>query len=268
MTSMARSKRDFVLSTRAPYVPIVMLIGAVAVIAVVIRLLNASDPAAPSPPLSGVPVGNSQPPVVITQPATETARGSLSLLMPVNVGGEPLPMGPAAFPAGSSVALSVLLPTDQPTSIEIALASLQRDGTLQEAAPVSVDVVPDESGAATVSTGVDQLTAELGAGVYRVELRWDGDRIGGADVALGMAQPSNVAIFDEPRGVSFAEGRHVGVRVDASGAVSEEKPVGLPKSSSAPASAYGLLNGRPHVYITAGVWDGYWLQLGDGVALN
>ncbi len=48
MTSMARSKRDFFLSTRAPYAPVVMLIGAVVVIGVVIRLLN-TQPASPAP---------------------------------------------------------------------------------------------------------------------------------------------------------------------------------------------------------------------------
>ncbi len=52
----------------------------------------------------------------MTDPATKTASGSLSLLLPVDAAGETLAVGPAAFPAGAQVALSVPLPTDQATT--------------------------------------------------------------------------------------------------------------------------------------------------------
>jgi hypothetical protein len=267
MTGMARSKRDFVLSTRAPYAPMVMLIGALAVIAVVIRLLNTSSaPASSAPPLSGAPVGGDAP--VVTQPGANTASGSLSLLLPINEAGDTLAVGPAAFPPGASIALSVTLPTDQPTSVDIGLARMGDDGTLEAAQPVAIDVSPDSDGMARVSTTVKALTQELGAGIYRVSLTWQGDRIGGTDVALGQAEPSNVAIFDEPRTVTFEAGNYVGVQVNAKGKVTDRQPHDLGKSSSAPAAAYGMLSGTPHLFITAGLWAGHWIPLTNGVALQ
>ncbi len=266
MTSMAPSKRDFFLSTRAPYAPVVMLIGAVVVIGVVIRLLNTTPVA--EHPLSGAPVGTGNGPVVVTDPATKTASGSLSLLLPVDAAGESMAVGPAAFPAGAQVALSVLLPTDQATSVQVGLAQLQPDGTLTAAEPVSVEVEPDVNGAASVRTSVAALTEELGPGIYRVDLRWEGERIGGTDVALGQLQPGNVAIFDEPRAILFAAGTYTGVQVDGNGAVAAEKPYELGKASGASAVAFAMLNGRPHLLISNGVWAGHWMPVSDGMTLQ
>lgn len=268
MTTMARPKRDFVLSTRAPYAPIVMLIGALVVIGVVIRLLNTSPPPAATPPLSGVPVGNGEAPVVVTQPPAQAARGSLSLLMPVQNADEPMAVGPGAFPAGSAVVLSVVLPTDQPTSISIGLARMKADGTMQPATPLSVDVQPDENGAATVNADAATLTEELGAGVYHVTFAWDDQQLADMDVALGQSQPANVAIFSESRHVLFAAGSYTGVQLDASGAVTAEKPYRLDDDSGAPAAAFGMVNGQAHLYITKGVWAGYWVAMTEGVTLE
>jgi hypothetical protein len=266
MTSMARPKRDFVLSTRAPYAPVVMLIGAAVVIGVVIRLLNTSPVA--DHPLSGAPVGTGNGPVVVTDPATKTASGSLSLLLPVGAAGESMAVGPSAFPAGAQVGLSVHLPTDQATAVQIGLAQLEADGTLKAAGPISVDVEPDVNGTASVRTSVAALTEELGPGLYRIDLRWEGESIGVTDVALGQLQPGNIAIFDEPRLVSFAAATYTGVQVDGNGAVTAEKPYELGKASGASAVAFAVLNGTPHLLISNGVWAGYWMPVGDGMTIQ
>jgi len=269
MTSMARPTRDIVSSTRAPYAPVVMLIGAVLVIGVVIRLLNSgAEVAAPTAPLSGQPIGNGEAPVVVTQPAVHAPSGSLSLLMPMGSADEPLPVGPAAFPAGASLVLSVVLPTDAATSVVIGLSRMAADGTLQAAQPVSLEVTPDENGAARVSTSVAKLTAELGPGLYRLNLRWDDQSLATTDVALGLGQPNNVAIFDAPRQVTFAAGTYTGVRMDPSGVVTDEKPYRLDSASGAPSIAFGVVNGRPHLLISQGVWGGYWVAITDGVSLD
>ena len=244
-----------------------MLIGGVLVLGVIIRLLN-TEPAVPVYPMSGAPVGDGQAPVVVTQPAARVATGSLSLLMPVDQSGEPMQVGPAAFPAGAAVVLSVVLPTNEPSAITVSLARLADDGSLQRAEPIAIDVLPDSDGMARVSTTVATLTSELGAGIYRVGLQWDGERIGGTDVALGLQQPSSVAIFSQPRRVSFAAGKYVGQRMDAKGQPVDTKPYTLGSASSAPAAAYAQFGGVPHALITAGIWAGYWIPLSDSATLQ
>ena len=241
-----------------------MLVGAVLIIGFMVRLLNTSE--APVYPLSGAPVGEGEAPVVVTQPATRVATGSLSAQMPMNQAGERLSVGPAAFPPGAAVVLSAVLPTDEVTTIRIGLSRLADDGTLQSAAAVAVEVDPDANGMARVSTSVGALTAELGPGIYQVRLVWDGRQIGGADVALGLYQPSTVAIFDEPRRVAIAAGSYTGVRMDARGAVVDERPFTLGTASGAPAAAFAYFGATPHVLITEGVWAGYWLPLSDAIA--
>lgn len=266
MTTIAGPHHEPVLSTKAPYAPIVMLIGGALVLGVFIRLLN-SAPAAPDYPLSGAPVGDGSTRVVVTQPAAGIATGSLSLVVGT-ASGEPLQVGPAAFPPGSAVVVSVVLPGNEATSITVTLARLSDDGSLQSAEPISIPVTPDSDGMARVSTSVEALTEELGSGIYRLGLFWEGERIGGTDVALGQSQPSSVAIFAEPRVVSFAAGKHVGIRVNAAGGTRDRKPYTLTKSSGAPAGAYAQFSGVPHVLITQGLWAGYWIPLSDTVTLN
>jgi hypothetical protein len=256
------ARPDFVSSERAPYAPIVMLIGAVAVIAVVIALLNRGGS---DEPLSGSPVGSGSPEAVA---AGGSASGSIALLMPISAGGQTLEVGPAAFPPGSDIALDVELPAEGTATVVVALSRMQDDGTMRAGQEISLDVQLDANGSASVTASIETLTAELGPGIYHVELRWQGEPIGAADVTLGMAQPANVVIFDAPRNVTFAAGTYTGVRVDATGAVTDSKPFELGKASGAPAAAFANLNGTPHVLITAGVWAGYWVPVVEGVSLE
>jgi hypothetical protein len=259
--------RDFFVSTRAPYVPLVVLLGGALVVAMVIRLLNSGpSPGETNNPLSGEPVGASDAPVVVVNEPAGAPTGTLSLSVPV--GGTDLDVGPGAFPPDGSVVVSVVLPTSDATTVEIRLRRMQDDGSLQAATPITLDVQPDDAGSASATTTVQALTDELGPGIYRVVLRWDGTRIGGADVALGLYQPTNVAIFNDPRQVSFAAGRYVAVQVNARGKQTDAKAYRLPDPSGAPATAYALLNGEPHLFIAKGVWAGYWMPIGDGVTLQ
>ena len=57
---------------------------------------------------------------------------------------------------------------------------------------------PGDDGRATVETSVADLLGERAPGIYRIVVRWDGAVIGSQDVALGMSQPSGVAVFTEP----------------------------------------------------------------------
>lgn len=264
MTTITGPSPQPVFSTRTPYLPFVVLIGAVAVIAVVFRLLNSPAPA-PSYPLSGAPIEADGPP---PPPITRAASGSLSVLMPAGVDGVPLDLGPAAFPPEASVILSATLPTTERTTVTIRLARLGSDGTLTQAQPVALSVVPDRQGAARVSTTVSALTEELGPGIYRVGMTWEGDQIGGMDVGLGLLEPSGVAIFDEPRLVEFAAGAFTGRQFDAAGRVSGEKPYTLGRPSGAPAVAYARYDGVPHLLISEGVWAGFWVPMTEGVTLN
>jgi hypothetical protein len=265
MTSLAGPQPEPVLSSRAPYAPLVILIGASLVIAVIIRLLNAAPVV--DHPMSGAPVGNGNA-VVVTQSANRPATGSLSLLMPIGSSGDPISVGPAAFPPGSAVVLSVVLPAQDSTQVKVALSRLADDGTLETAEPIYVTVTPDEDGSARVSTTVDALTSQLGAGVYRVDLVWDGQRIGGTDVALGLAQPANVAIFEAPRHALFAAGQHTGIKPNPDGTVGDQKAFKLGKASGAPAAAFARFAGRDHVFISAGIWAGYWVPLDGSVTLD
>lgn len=268
MTTIAQVRREAVPSTRTPYFPFVMLFGALAVLAVVVRVLNAEE--APAHPLSGAPVEmvGATADLPAPQVGSRAASAAMAPLLPIADGADPLLLGPAAFPPGSSVILSAVLPTSEPTFIGVTLSRLADDGALVDAAPISIRVEPDEDGQVRLATSVDELTHGLGSGIYRVSLTWEDRVIGGADVALGMFQPANVAIFDQPRGVTFAAGEHTGVRRNQLGAVTEEMPFNLSADSGAPAMAYAHFNGRPHVFIVEGVWAGFWMPLSDGVALR
>jgi len=188
--------------------------------------------------------------------------------MPISAGGQTLEVGPAAFPPGSDIALTVELPTEGPSSDVVDLGRLRNDGTLRAAQEIPIEVQLDANGSASVSASIETLTAELGPGIYHLELRWQDEQIGAADVTLGMAQPANVAIFAEPRSVTFDAGSYAGIRVNAGGKVTDTKTYELEKASGAPAAAFANLNGKPHVLITAGVWAGYWVPVTQGVSLE
>lgn len=276
MTGIAQTSSEPYVSGRTPHLPFAVLLGALLILGVTLRFLNA-EPSATSEPLSGArvdgPVVGEAPAVLLqlpdepgawlhaaTEPPGEVLAGSAD--------GDPVPLGPAAFQADTTVALTVALPTTEETAIVVSTSRLKADGSLARAAELELPVVPGADGRATIETGVDALLGERAPGIFRVQVAWDGTLIATQDVTLGMEQPSAVAIFDEPRQVVFLAGEYTGVKFGRDGGVSDQKPSRLDANSGAPGVAYARFSGSPHVLIAKGLWAGYWIPLGEGVELR
>ncbi|MDP9272345.1 MAG: hypothetical protein M3O93_02250, partial [Chloroflexota bacterium] len=75
-------------------------------------------------------------------------------------------------------------------------------------------------------------------------------------------------IFGVARKVTFSAGTYTAYRFDSSGHVTTSRRASLPRSSSAAATSRAVINGRAYVSIMNGIWAGYWMPLGGGVALN
>jgi hypothetical protein len=276
MTSLAQTRPETYVSGRTPHLSATMLFGGALILGLALRFVTAGEAATSNGLLSGAPVDG----VVIGAPAAapalpdepaawlHVASGGHTTLLAGTAAGDPAPLRPSAYPLGSSIGLTVHLPTTAETTVQVATARLEAEGQLAAASRLELPVTPAEDGRATLDTTVDTLLAERAPGIYRVTVRWEGAVIGRQDVALGMAQPSGVAIFDEPRQVIFTAGEHTGVQFDAQGQVAGRQPSSLGASSGAPAVAYARFNGSPHALITAGVWAGYWMPLGEGVELR
>jgi hypothetical protein len=71
-----------------------------------------------------------------------------------------------------------------------------------------------------------------------------------------------VAAAAKPAKVMFSRGTHTGYRFDSTGAVTALKSYTLSKGSSAPASTRMSVSGQSGtwLYITSGVWAGYWVR--------
>jgi hypothetical protein len=275
MTGFAQTRPEPYVSGRTPHLSAAMLLGAALILGMAFRFVNADEPASSAGLLSGAPVDG----VVIGSPAApalpqepmawlHVATAEDTTVLAGTAAGDPAPMRPAAYPPGASVGLTVALPSTAETTVQVASARLEADAALSDATRLELPLAPAENGRATLETSVDALLAEREPGIYRVTIRWDGAVIGRQDVAPGMAQPSGVAIFAEPRQVVFAAGEHTGVQFDTEGQVAGRQTSSLGASSGAPGGAYARFNGSPHVLITAGVWAGYWMPLGEGVELR
>ncbi|HEX6127526.1 MAG TPA: hypothetical protein VF071_00740 [Candidatus Limnocylindria bacterium] len=264
------------MSGRTPHLPFAVLLGALLIVGVTLRVLNA-EPAATNEPLSGArvegPVVGEAPAVPLQLPDEPGAWLHAVTERPGEVlagsaDGDPVPLGPPAFPAETTVALTVALPTAEETAVVVSTARLKANGNLAGAADIELAVAPGADGRATIQTGVDALLGERAPGIFRVQVAWDGTVIATQDVALGMDQPSAVAIFDEPRQVVFLAGEYTGVRFNAGGAIIEEHSFRLGADSGAPGAAYARFQGTPHVLIAKGLWAGFWMPLGEGIELR
>ncbi len=65
--------------------------------------------------------------------------------------------------------------------------------------------------------------------------------------------------FPASPGVRFAAGTYTGYRYDTAGRVTGQKRFTLTRPSGADATAWAVINGRPHFLIANGVWSGYWV---------
>ena len=278
MTGIVQTSSEPYVSGRTPHVPIAMLLGALLIVGVALRFLNTEPATSTSTqPLSGARVDG---PVIGEAPAAalqlpdepgawlHAAADRPGAVLAGTVDGDPVPLGPPAFPADAAVALTVALPTSEETVVNVSTSRLKTDGTLAGAADLELAVAPAADGRATVETGVDALLGESAPGIFRVQVAWDGSVIATQDVALGMDQPSAVAIFDEPRQVVFLAGEYTGAQFRADGTVADQKPSRLDANSGAPGAAYARFSGTPHVLIAKGLWAGFWMPLGEGVELR
>jgi hypothetical protein len=276
MTGIAQTSSEPYVSGRTPHLPFAVLLGALLIVGVALRVLNA-EPAASTGPLSGArvdgPVVGDAPAVSLQLPDEPAAWLHAATERPGEVlagsaDRDPVPLGPPAFGVDTAVALTVSLPTAEETVVMVSTSRMKPDGALAKAADMELAVVPGADGRATIETGVDALLGKRAPGIFRVQVTWDGSVIATQDVALGMDQPSAVAIFDEPRQVVFLAGEYTGAQFRADGKVTEEKPFVLGANSGAPGAAYARFSGTPHVLISKGVWAGFWIPLGVGVELR
>ncbi len=74
--------------------------------------------------------------------------------------------------------------------------------------------------------------------------------------------------FSPGRSVNFAGGTHTGYQFSATGAVTGSKTAWLSRVSSASASARAIINGRPYLLISNGIWAGYWIVESPAVYLT
>lgn len=63
----------------------------------------------------------------------------------------------------------------------------------------------------------------------------------------------------------MSSGTRTAYRYRASGAMRSSRTLTLSSASGAPVAAWGTVNGRPSLYVTAGGWAGYWLPETAGV---
>ena len=70
------------------------------------------------------------------------------------------------------------------------------------------------------------------------------------------------------RSVLFSAGEHVGYRFTRDGIVADAKPYELTRRSMAPASRRAIINGERYLFISAGIWDGYWVRESDTVRVR
>jgi spore germination protein YaaH len=75
--------------------------------------------------------------------------------------------------------------------------------------------------------------------------------------------------FSPARTLLFTPGTYVGWRFNAVGDAYAKKAYTLPSSSAAPTTTYAAIPRHPGgwFYISAGVWQGYWIQGGPGITL-
>jgi hypothetical protein len=273
MTGFAQTHQEPYVSGRTPHLSAAVLLGAALIVGLAFRFVNGEEPASTGllsgAPVDGVVIGAAARPALPDEPAAwlHLASGAPTIRAGT-AASDPVPLRPSAYPPKSAVALTVWLPTTDEAAVQVASARLEADGGLASAVRLELGLTPGDDGRATVETSVADLLGERAPGIYRVVVRWDGAVIGSQDVALGMSQPSGVAIFTEPRQVVFLAGEYTGVQFDAAGEVNGKNSFALGANSGAPGAAYARFGGSPYVLIADGVWAGFWMPLGEGVELR
>jgi spore germination protein YaaH len=79
---------------------------------------------------------------------------------------------------------------------------------------------------------------------------------------------SDRLVFGGARRVTFSAGTYTAYRFDSTGHATATRRASLSRVSGAAVTSRAVINGRPYVAIMNGIWAGYWMPLGGGVALN
>lgn len=269
MTGIAQTPSRPYVSGRTPHLFAVTLVGAALVLTTVIRLLGA-DPV-PQHPLSGAPVDGAVEPTLML-PDEASASIQASGVPGRGLAGvddsEPAVLGPLPIPPDGTLTLDLRLPTAETTVVGVTASRMRLTGALHDGEVITHSVLPGADGRAVVDVPVNDLIAGSGAGIYRVVVSWNGAALADAYLGLGVEQPSGIAVFDEPRRVRIAAGRHTAVRFNAGGEVRKEHTRRARGRTVVDAVAYGRFNGEAYVLIPEGRWGRHWMPLGDGVRLR
>jgi hypothetical protein len=269
MTGIAQTPSGPYVSARTPHLFAVTLVGAALVLTTIIRLLGA-DPV-PEHPLSGAPVeGAVEPTLTLPDEASASiqAAGAPGRVLAGVGDSEPAIVGPLPVPRDGLLALDLRLPTAERTVVGVSASQLRLTGGLRDGNVITYSVLPGADGGAVVEAPVAELIGDSRAGIYQVVVSWNGRALAEEYLALGVEQPSGVAVFDEPRRVRIAAGRHTAVRFDATGGVRKEATHRARGRTVVQAVAYARFNGEPYVLIPDGRWGRHWMPLGDGVRLR
>lgn len=80
--------------------------------------------------------------------------------------------------------------------------------------------------------------------------------------------PSGSNVYSVERGLGIAAGTYTGRAYDSTGKQIGTKTGTLPRASYAPIGVRAIINARPCVLVSAGVWKGYWLTLVPAMTLK
>jgi hypothetical protein len=269
MTGIAQTPPEPYLGTRTPHVFLATLLGAALILTTVLRFLGA-DPV-PDHPLSGAPVdGAVEPTLSLPSEASAAvwASSSPDRLLAGVADFEPALVGPLAVPRDGALTLRLSLTTDEPTSVSVTAARMRLNGAVRDGEQRTYEVLPGADGGALLPVPVSDLIGDGAGGIHRLTVSWNGAVLAEEHLALAAAQPTGVAVFDEPRTVRIDAGRHAGRRFDAGGSVTAKKVRRAGRGSNAEAVAYARFNGTAHVLVVDGRWARHWLPLGEGVRLR
>ncbi len=172
------------------------------------------------------------------------------------------------FERGDTVAFSAWL--GQPADVEevqVALLRLDPSGFAPtgDAQPFPVD--PN----ALAINGTMPASAVLdgaGPGTYLLDVKFPtGDQIGYAAFQVEVSEPESVDYFvGGAQQVLIAAGSHTGVQLDADGNVTQQKEAPLGHGSSAPSTFRAVFGGQPYLFISEGLWAGFFLPESETVS--
>lgn len=269
MTGIAQTPPEPYVGTRTPHLFLATLLGAALILTTVLRFLG-SEPAREYP-LSGAPVDGAVEPTLMLPSEASAALWSSSSpdrLLAGVADFEPAIVGPLPVPRDAALTVRLSLTTADTTNVTVTAQRMRLNGAVRDGEARMYPVAPGADGSVVLAVPVSDLIGEAAGGIHRITVSWNGVVLAEEHLALAAAQPTGVAVFDEPRAVRIDAGRHVGRRFDEAGKVTGKKVRRAGRGTTAEAVAYARFDGTAHVLVVDGRWARHWLPLGDGVRLR